>query len=133
MILFLSIVSAVVYGQDNYQLSTHVLNIAAGGNGEGVKVELFKLDPKSNNWTKVDEKTTDARGGITDFLANQRGGNKGVYKLVFHTKSYFEKNRTKTFYPFIEVAFEITDDAHYHVPITLSPYGFSTYRESIRR
>lgn len=55
----------------------------------------------------------------------------GVYKLFFDTASYFKNHGQKTFYPYIEVVFEIENpEEHYHVPILLSPYGYSTYRGS---
>lgn len=55
----------------------------------------------------------------------------GIYKLKFHTKDYFDKNNVKSFYPYIEVGFKTSkDQKHYHVPLTLSPYGYSTYRGS---
>ena len=54
--------------------------------------------------------------------------NSGIYKLTFHTSPYFKSLGQKSFYPFIEVVFELVDNEHYHVPITLSPFGYSTYR-----
>jgi 5-hydroxyisourate hydrolase len=56
---------------------------------------------------------------------------RGIYKLYFDTKTYFTAKGEKTFYPFIEVVFEIEKpEEHYHVPILLNAYGFSTYRGS---
>ena len=52
----------------------------------------------------------------------------GFINSLFYITPYFEKLKQKTFYPFIEVVFEIKDNQHYHIPITLSPYGYSTYR-----
>jgi 5-hydroxyisourate hydrolase len=55
----------------------------------------------------------------------------GVYRLEFKTKSYFEQRKISSFYPSVTVQFEITStDEHYHVPLLLSPYGYSTYRGS---
>jgi 5-hydroxyisourate hydrolase len=55
----------------------------------------------------------------------------GVYKLKFDTKEYYDTLGTKTFYPYVEIVFEIEKpEEHYHVPLLLSPYGFSTYRGS---
>lgn len=82
-----------------------------------------------NQWTVIDEKITDTNGRVKDFLLqNDKSDNKGIYKLTFHTEPYFKSQDKSSFYPFIEVVFEIKDDSHYHVPITLSPYGYSTYR-----
>lgn len=55
----------------------------------------------------------------------------GVYRVVFNTQAYFEKSGRTTFYPYVEVVFRIADPAqHYHVPLLISPYGYSTYRGS---
>jgi 5-hydroxyisourate hydrolase len=75
----------------------------------------------------VDEKITDVNGRITDFL-NSEKSNIGIYKLIYFTNDYFKKNNVESFYPFIEVVFQIKDEKHYHVPITLSAFGYATYR-----
>ncbi|HEX7366116.1 MAG TPA: hydroxyisourate hydrolase [Pelobium sp.] len=54
--------------------------------------------------------------------------NLGIYRLTYLTADYFKKSGTESFYPFIEVVFQIKDGNHYHVPITLSAYGYATYR-----
>lgn len=82
---------------------------------------------KSKSWVFVDKKNTDKQGRIKDFLQEGQS-NKGIYKLTFLIRDYFSNKKLDTFYPFVEVVFEIKDSNHYHVPITLSPYGYSTYR-----
>ncbi len=67
-------------------------------------------------------------GRIKDFIKQDGKSHVGIYKLTFHTRPYFKKIGATSFYPFIEVVFELTDNEHYHVPITLSPFGYSTYR-----
>lgn len=117
----------------NYQLSSHILDINVGKPAAGVKITLSKQD-QSGTWVKVEERMTDENGRVKDFLEEKTNGsggsNVGIYKLTYHVASYFEALGQDSFYPFIEVVFEIKDDAHYHVPITLSPYGYSTYRGS---
>ncbi len=115
--------------KNNFQLSTHILDVSKGVPAPGVKIKLEKYNQQSETWTFVDEKKTDTNGRISDFLPSENG-NSGIFKLIYYTKDYFNKNNTETFYPFIEVVFEIRDKNHYHVPITLSPYGYSTYRGS---
>lgn len=111
-----------------YQLSSHILDITQGKPAPNVKITLSKQD-KEGKWTIVDEKITDENGRIKDFLEKRAGvPHRGVYKLTYHTAPYFERLGQKSFYPFIEVVFELQDDGHYHVPITLSPFGYSTYR-----
>ena len=84
---------------------------------------------EDGQWALIDEKYTDENGRIKNFLKEEKGkSHKGVYKLTYFVEPYFKKLNQSTFYPFIEVVFEIKDNNHYHVPITLSPYGYSTYR-----
>lgn len=79
----------------------------------------------------LDTKKTGNDGRIPDFLPNDGGmGHDGTYKLIFETTPYFYKQGLKSFYPYVEVNFNIEGNQHYHVPITLSPYGYSTYRGS---
>ncbi len=112
----------------NYQLSSHILDITKGKPAPGVKIMLSKQD-KNEKWSKIDEKLTDENGRITDFLKEENGVNhQGIYKLTYYTAPYFKSLGQKSFYPFIEVVFELKDKGHYHVPITLSAYGYSTYR-----
>ena len=114
------------------QLSTHILDINRGQSAPGVTVRLEQYDPAQKTWRAVAEKQTDAAGRIGDFLptAGQAGAQQGIFKLTFLTKPYFAAKQQQSFYPYIEVVFELTDGAHYHVPITLSAFGYSTYRGS---
>lgn len=113
----------------NYQLSSHILDINVGKPASGVKITLSRLE-SPDRWVMLEERTTDENGRVKDFLEEKPTGNTGVYKLTYHVAPYFESQGQESFYPFIEVVFQIKDGAHYHVPITLSPYGYSTYRGS---
>lgn len=116
-----------------YQLSTHILDITTGTPSANVLVMLEKQNDEGVGWEKLDEKKTDENGRIGTFLLldeNSKDKNAGIYRLTFFTQSYFESRAVKTFYPFVQVVFEIDGNTHYHVPITLSPYGYSTYRGS---
>jgi len=120
--------TTLAYSQSKtFQLSSHILDISKGLPAAGVKIKLEKYNDQTKTWSFVDEKNTDANGRIGDFLPSEKN-NLGTYKLTFYTSDYFKKNNTESFYPFIEVAFIIKDKNHYHVPITLSAYGYSTYR-----
>ncbi|EDP6426360.1 hydroxyisourate hydrolase, partial [Campylobacter jejuni] len=115
-----------------YQLSTHVLDITSGQPAPKVKVELYKLEA-NQQWKKVSEEFTEENGRIGDLLPYEKAENRafGIYKLKFFTKDYYTSHKINTFYPFVEVSFELSkDQKHYHVPITLSPFGYSTYRGS---
>ena len=121
--------TTLAYSQSKtFQLSSHILDISKGMPASGVPIRLEKMDADKKTWSVVDEKVTDANGRISDFLSSEKADNKGIYKLTFLTADYFKSQNTTSFYPFIEVVFEIKDGKHYHVPITLSAYGYSTYR-----
>lgn len=116
-----------LYAQDeSYQLSSHILDINTGYPAANVKISLYK-QISDGDWAFVEAKVTDQNGRIKDFLPYTQD-NRGIYKLTYHVGSYFEIQRQNSFYPFIDVVFQITDENHYHVPITLSPFGYSTYR-----
>ncbi|PXX65099.1 5-hydroxyisourate hydrolase [Nocardia tenerifensis] len=102
-------------------LSTHVLDAVRGVPAQGVAVKLY------HEASLLDSGTTDADGRIGalgDALSP------GVYRLVFVTGAYFAGQRIDTFYPEVCVAFVVTEERHYHVPLLLSPFAFSTYRGS---
>ncbi|WP_304344851.1 hydroxyisourate hydrolase [Chryseobacterium koreense] len=127
LLIFIALVQFTFAQETKYQLSSHILDITLGKPAAGVKITLSKKD-QNDNWIKIEEKNTDDNGRIKDFLRQDGKNNRGIYKLTFHTSPYFKSMGQKSFYPFIEVVFELVDNEHYHVPITLSPFGYSTYR-----
>ncbi len=126
-ILIATFSSASFAQKNNFQLSSHILDVSKGTPAVGVSIKLEKYNEQTKIWSFVDEKITDQNGRITDFL-NSDKSNLGIYKLTYFTTDYFKKNNTESFYPFIDVVFQIKDTNHYHVPITLSAFGYSTYR-----
>lgn len=125
---FLVLLSNYTFGQNNkFQLSSHILDVSKGAPAKDISIKLEKYDEQAKVWSFVDEKKTDLNGRITDFL-NSEKSNLGIYKLTYYTSEYFKKDGIESFYPFIEVVFKIKDQSHYHVPITLSAFGYSTYR-----
>lgn len=120
-------VTSFTFAQSNYQLSSHILDISKGMPATGVTIKLEKLQKDKVSWSIVDQKTTDNAGRVGNFLPADKS-NTGIYRLTFLTQDYFKQSNTDSFYPFIEVVFEIKDEKHYHVPITLSAFGYSTYR-----
>ncbi|RNI23426.1 hydroxyisourate hydrolase [Rufibacter latericius] len=124
----LSVLTTMTFAQtQTHQLSSHILDISTGKPAVGVPVKLEKLNEQTKTWSQVEVKTTDGNGRIKDFLDYQKS-EKGIYRLTFLVADYFKAQKVDSFYPFIEVVFQIKDKDHYHVPITLSPYGYSTYR-----
>lgn len=115
--------------QKEHQLSTHILDISEGIPAENVKIKLEKLDSNADTWEFISEKRTMKNGRVNDFLPASKD-NEGTYRFTFYTAPYFKEQDKKSFYPFIEVVFKITENKHYHVPITLSAFGYSTYRGS---
>ncbi|HEF2434448.1 TPA: hydroxyisourate hydrolase [Campylobacter coli] len=131
--ILLALISIPIFlNATEYQLSTHILDINSGQLASNAKVELYNLD-QNRQWVKISEKFTKKNGRIADFLPYEKTENRsfGVYKLKFYTKDYYISHKVDSFYPFIEVSFELLkDQKHYHIPITLSPFGYSTYRGS---
>ncbi|KAK3100398.1 hypothetical protein FSP39_019281 [Pinctada imbricata] len=114
-------------------LTTHVLDTARGMPAGNMDMELSMLD-KGGNWQVVETSSTnpDGRGGFMSSTGPVAGKwTNATYKLRFETDRYFSSIGTKGFYPYVEVVFRIEDPTqHYHVPLLLSPYGYSTYRGS---
>ncbi|HEH4549965.1 TPA: hydroxyisourate hydrolase [Campylobacter coli] len=131
--ILLALISIPIFlNATEYQLSTHILDINSGQPASNVKVELYNLD-QNRQWVKISEKFTKKNGRIADFLPYEKTENRsfGVYKLKFYSKDYYISHKVDSFYPFVEVSFELLkDQKHYHIPITLSPFGYSTYRGS---
>lgn len=109
------------------EISTHVLDLARGVGGQGVPVTLSKKLP-NGRWVLVSRAATDGKGRVGAFAASRYLG-VGVYKLHFDMSRYSQATTAAPFFPEIEVAFQVSDPrAHYHVPVVVSPYGYSTYR-----
>ncbi len=110
------------------QITTHVLDTSAGKPAGGISVSLEHHS--SGIWKQLGNGITDNDGRIKNLLPLEKKIPKGVYRLVFDTRTYFKTNDVKGLYPAVTIEFEITDDSHYHVPLLLNPYGYSTYRGS---
>jgi 5-hydroxyisourate hydrolase len=110
-------------------ISTHVLDTASGRPAAGVRVLLETAT--SGGWDRAGATTTDDDGRAPDLLDADAGVGPGVYRLTFDTGAWFAQRGVPCFYPEVTVAFEVANgDDHYHVPLLLSPFGYSTYRGS---
>jgi len=110
-------------------ITTHILDLARGRPAADVHVRLERQE-RNGDWTELSRRATDGDGRIKDLLP-PGDIEAGRYRLTFETAGYFEARGTTTFYPEVPVVFEIEDGAqHYHVPLLLSPFGYSTYRGS---
>lgn len=110
-------------------ISTHVLNTASGKPAAGVAVVLQFQAGK--NWQEFGRGITDLQGRAADLYLSKKPLQAGTYRLAFETGTYFKGQGVKAFFPQVEIIFEIEKiDEHYHVPLLLSPFGYSTYRGS---
>ncbi|MGO0305437.1 hydroxyisourate hydrolase [Endozoicomonas acroporae] len=109
-------------------ISTHILDTGSGLPAEGVPVSLSKQ--AGDGWQPVGSGVTNSDGRIPNLATDDLNLPKGVYQLHFAIKDYFQKHKVQCFYPEVVVTFEVSDDRHHHVPLLLSPYGYSTYRGS---
>ena len=111
-------------------ITTHVLDLELGRPAAdvAVRLEIQRLDKA---WVELASKKTDSDGRVKDLLEPGASLDAGRYRLTFATGAYFAARDAKTFYAEIPVEFEITDPTrHHHVPLLLSPFGYSTYRGS---
>ena len=109
-------------------ISTHILDTARGKPAIALRAVLEKIEGDSVV-TIIGHGSTDREGRIRQLLPDDIQLKAGTYRLTFDTGSYFAAQHVETFYPTVSVLFSITDEAgHYHVPLLLSPFGYSTYR-----
>ena len=111
-------------------ITTHVLDTARGVPAAGLPITLEKRS-ETDQWEVIARGTTNGDGRIADLLPETYELTRGFYRMVFNTGAYFRMLALDAFYPSVPVIFEIQEPAqHYHVPLLLSPYGYSTYRGS---
>ena len=109
-------------------ITTHVLDTAAGRPARAIVIELERLVGAA--WTLVGKGAADDDGRLRT-LTPPGPVEPGTYRIRFDTGSYFAAHHTPGFFPLVEIQFTVLDGAqHYHVPLLLSPYGYSTYRGS---
>eukprot|EP01040_Poterioochromonas_malhamensis_P010265 gene10265-11166_t len=115
-------------------ISTHVLDTAKGLPVPNLRIELFRCTNALNcgpnfdySWVSLGQQSTD-NDGRSRFAFDIEPD---IYKMVFYTQPFYESQATPNFYPKVEVIFRLTDVyRHHHIPLLLSPYGYSTYRGS---
>ena len=113
------------------QLTTHVLDTAAGLPAAGIHVELFRLAKSGGD--KLAEARTNADGRLGWPILEGDEYKSGTYELVFHVGAYFKKTHSDvgTFLNTVPVRFVLDENEdHYHVPLLISPFGYTTYRGS---
>ena len=111
------------------QITTHILDTALGKPAARVPVTLFWQ--RGDNWREIGAGRTDGQGRVADLCAPQQVLEAGTYRLHFDTAAYFSALGAPAFYPWVDLAFTIGGDGqHYHIPLLLSPFGYSSYRGS---
>ena len=110
------------------QITTHVLDNSRGKPANEVNVTL--LQQQGEEWRQLALATTDEQGRCNSLLKKDIALENGIYRLRFDVKNYFEREGLPGLYPFIDITFIITGAEHYHIPLLISPFGYTTYRGS---
>ena len=111
-------------------ITSHVLDTARGRPAAGVPVRL-EIESAERVWRILGKALTDSDGRVKDLLAPDTKLVEGTYRIIFDTAAYFLSQNTPAFYPEVTVVFVIRNPGErYHIPLLLSPYGYSTYRGS---
>jgi len=111
------------------QITTHVLDTTRGKPAQNLPITLFAQ--QGNDWKELAGGVTNADGRIADLLTDDNVLAAGIYRMHFATKAYFDANNEQGFYPFVDIVFELDGShSHYHIPLLLTAFGYSTYRGS---
>ncbi len=108
-------------------ITTHILDTASGRPASGVTLLLDQA--RGGGWHTVGRGSTDLDGRCKTLLKDGKL-KKGTYRLTFGVAAYFKRTGQTAFYPSVSVVFTVRDSRHHHVPLLLSPWGYSTYRGS---
>jgi 5-hydroxyisourate hydrolase len=111
-------------------ITTHVLDTSIGRPAAGVHIVLYRRDDEGS-FAEIGRGVTDDDGRLKNLLPDDHALLVGVYKIVFQTGAYYAQTGVEGFYPEAVIVFEVrTPTEHYHVPLLLNPWGYSTYRGS---
>lgn len=110
------------------QITTHILDTTLGRPAAGVTIVLY--EKSGPDWLEVARGVTNQDGRIPNLLNQELLLPLGVYRMNFDVQSYFEQLGVESFYPTVDIVFTIKTQEHYHVPLLLNPFGYSTYRGS---
>lgn len=111
------------------QITTHVLDTSKGVPAKGIEISLEGITV-TGNWAEIGAGVTDDDGRISDLLDPDTILDQGTYRMVFQTGDYFSSQGITGFYPSVTIVFTTEDTSHYHIPLLLNPFGYSTYRGS---
>jgi 5-hydroxyisourate hydrolase len=109
-------------------ISTHVLDTAQGTPAGDLSVFLERQE-HSGEWRTVVSARTDKDGRCGQLLPHQENLSPGIYRLTFDTAAYYSAHGVSGLYPLVQVTFAVREgETHFHIPLLLSPYGYTTYR-----
>jgi len=112
------------------RISTHILNMVHGKPAKDVQVRLEKQSA-SGTWRLLTSARTDQDGRCPQLLPEGEDLSAGIYRLIFETGSYYALQKIDPLYPTVEVTFQAREgESHFHIPLLLTPYGYTTYRGS---
>lgn len=130
-------------GEIMSQITTHILDTTKGRPAQGVAIILYqgitggilatddyKDEETDIRWKEISRGITNTDGRIADLLKNDIVLQIGIYKMRFETENYFAKDNVITFYPYVEIVFDITTNEHYHIPLLINPFAYNTYKGS---
>lgn len=118
-------------GKKTGRLTTHVLDVASGSPAAGVRIDLLRIENGASE--SLASVVTNSDGRCDAPLLQGEALKRGAYELRFHAGAYFQAvaSGVRPFYDVIPIPFIVADEAeHYHVPLLLAPFGYSTYRGS---
>jgi 5-hydroxyisourate hydrolase len=111
-------------------ITTHILDISIGKPAACVLVRLDR-QTEGGHWEELGSQETDGDGRARDLIAADGPLTSAVHRLTFDVSPYFQAREVDSFYREITIVFVVSDASqHYHVPLLLSPFGYSTYRGS---
>ncbi|MEZ5007013.1 MAG: 2-oxo-4-hydroxy-4-carboxy-5-ureidoimidazoline decarboxylase [Chitinophagales bacterium] len=109
-------------------ITTHVLDTSTGVPGQGMVIKMKAF--QHEKWETIALGITNADGRIANLLPPGKRLSKGNYIMEFDTDGYYKLNGQVGFYPEVQIQFKVMDESHYHIPLLLNPYGYTTYRGS---
>lgn len=118
----------IVTAEISSHITTHALDTSSGSPANNMLITLKGL--RGNQWKPMSVGITNNDGRISDVLPPGRLLIPGTYTMTFNTANYYESQNQKGFYPEVSIQFTVADSSHYHIPLLINPFGYTTYRGS---
>ena len=112
------------------KISTHILDVAQGKPAGEVPVRLERRE-SGGEWARLGSSQTNNDGRCDQLLPEGEDLHPGLYRLAFDTATYHHAQNVEGLYPIVEITFQVREgDSRFHIPLLLSPHGYTTYRGS---